>query len=109
MKLLRIEIDDCFLDGFINDLEVDLEAQFGGQLKAFDVIADVETAHGQRAIFPAPHDGLHIDDRQLLKKVIGGVVEHIAHGIDGAAENALHSIDGAQIIDRKSTRLNSSH
>src|ERR1039458_2739778 len=98
MNLLRIEIDDGLLDGFIGDLEVDFEAQFGGQVKALDVIADVEAAHGQPFAGSASHNGEYIDDGQIPEKVIGGVVEHVAHGINGAAENTLHSVDGAQIM-----------
>ena len=33
-----------------------------------------------------------------LQKVIGGVVEHVAHGIVGAAHDALHAVDRAQIV-----------
>jgi hypothetical protein len=34
----------------------------------------------------------------MLEEVIGGVVEHVAHGIDGAAHDPLHPVDSAQIV-----------
>ena len=34
------------------------------------------------AIRLAPDDGLHVDDGQVAQEVIGGVIEHVAHGID---------------------------
>ena len=33
-----------------------------------------------------------------VQEMIGGVVEHVAHGIVGAAHDALHAVDGAQIV-----------
>ncbi len=42
------------------------------------------------------HDGQHIDDGQMLREVVGRVVENGAHRVVGAAHDALHAIDRAQ-------------
>ena len=82
VELAGIEIDDGLLIGLSSDLEVDLETQFGGREEALDVVADKEAAHGQAAVCAAPHNGVHVDDGQMAQEMVGGVVEHVAHGID---------------------------
>ena len=82
VKLAGIEIDDGLADLLVDDFEVDLEAEFGGPQEALDIVADVEAAHGKAAVWLASDDGEHIDDGQMAQEVIGGVVEHVAHGID---------------------------
>ena len=34
----------------------------------------------------------------MAQEVVGGVVEHVAHGIHGAAHDALHAVDRAQVM-----------
>src|ERR1035438_2915312 len=98
MKLAWIEIDHGFLDGFIHNLEVDLETQFRGQIEALDVIADIQASNSQPTVSPASHNSLHINDGQVGQEMFGGVVKNAADGIVGAAEDTFHSVDGAQIV-----------
>ena len=54
VKLMRIEIDDGLLDRLVEHLEVHLEAQLGGPVKALDVIADEEAAHAKPSVRRRP-------------------------------------------------------
>src|ERR1035438_5978829 len=78
--------------------EVDLEAQFSSSEETLNIVADEEAAHGEASVCLAPDDGLHVDDGQVAQKMVGRVVEHVAHGIDGAAHDSLHAVDGAQVV-----------
>src|ERR1700748_1952638 len=84
MELLRVEIDDGFADWLFDDFEVDLEAEFGGAEEALDVVANVEAAYCEATGLVASHDGLYVNDGQVAEEVVGGVVEHGAHGIFSA-------------------------
>ena len=67
VKLAGIEIDDGLADRLVEHLEVDLEAEFGGQVEALRVVADKEAAHGEGCPRPgASHHGEHVDDGQMF-------------------------------------------
>ena len=98
VKLVGIEIDDGFVDGRVEHLEVHFEAEVGGEVEAFDVVADEEAAHGETALRVAANDRVHVDDGDVFKKLVGSVVQDLAHRIAGASHDALHAVDRAEIV-----------
>ncbi len=97
-ELVRIEEDHGLLDLAIHHLEVHLQAQGRGQLKALDVVADVQAAHHQLARVVLAYYRLHVDDRQVRGEVVAGVVQHAADGRIRAAHHALHAVDGSEEV-----------
>jgi len=51
VKLMRIKINDGLLDGCLQRLEVHFHTQFGGAVKALDIVAD-KKARGKPAVLP---------------------------------------------------------
>src|SRR4029077_7625549 len=98
VKFMRIKINDSLLNGRIEYLEIDFQAELGGTMKAFSVIADEKAAHGKSVVCRAADDGEDVDDGQMPQKMIGGVIENVAHGILGTAHDALHPINRAQVV-----------
>src|SRR6202140_216784 len=98
VKFMRIKINDSLPDGRIEYLEIDFQAQLGGTMKAFGVVADEKAAHRKSVVRRASDDGEYIDDGQMPQKTIGGVIENVAHGILRTTHDALHPINRAQVM-----------
>jgi len=62
-----------------------------GSQEALLIVANVEATQREVAICLAAHNGLHVDDGQVLEEVIGSVVEHRAHGILRLAHDSLQN------------------
>src|SRR6202795_711217 len=75
VKFMRIKINDSLLDGRIEYLEIDFQAQLSGTTEALDVVADEKAAHGKGTISRASDNGEHVDDGKMPQKTIGGVIE----------------------------------
>src|SRR5207253_6062720 len=95
---MRVKINDRLLDGRIEYLEIDFQAQFSSAMEALGIVADEKAAHGKRTISRASDDGEYVDDGQVSQKAIGGVIENVAHGILRTAHDALHPINRAQVM-----------
>src|SRR6266404_1676564 len=98
VKFMRIKIDDSLLDGRIEYLEIDFQAQLGGTMEALGVVADEKPAHGKSVVGRASDNGEYVDDGQMPQKMIGRVIENVAYGILRTAHDALHPINGAQVV-----------
>src|SRR4029077_17261315 len=96
VKFMRIKINDSLLDGRIEYLEIDSQAELGGTMKALRVVANEKAAHRKSVACRAADDGEYVDDGQMPQKIIGRVIEHVAHGILGTAHDALHPINRTQ-------------
>jgi len=66
--------------------------------EAVDIISNKQAATAKPTVCLAAHNGLDVHDGQVAEKMIGGVIEDVAHGILGAAHDALHAVDGAEIM-----------
>src|SRR6266404_5161818 len=95
---MRVKVNDRLLDGRVEYLEIDFQAQFGGAMEALGIVADEKAAHGKRTISRASDDGEYVHDGQMSQKAIGSVIENIAYGILRTAHDALHPINRAQIM-----------
>src|SRR6185503_4007336 len=82
----------------LQSLEVDLEAELSGSEKAFDIVADEKAAYRQATILFAANNRVNVNNRQMAKEVVGGVVEHIANRIFRTAHDAFHPVDRAEIV-----------
>src|SRR6266404_1436041 len=98
VKFMRIKIDDSLLDGRIEYLEIDFQAQLGGTMEALGVVADEKPAHGKSVVCRASDNGEYVDDGQMPQKMIGRVIENVAYGILRTAHDALHPINRAQVM-----------
>src|SRR5712691_10710257 len=65
VKFMRIKINDSLLDGRVEYLEIDFQAQLGGTMEALGVVADEKAAHGKRTISRASDDGEYVHDGQM--------------------------------------------
>jgi len=97
-EFVRVKLDDGLLDFAVHHDEVDPEAEGGGEIEALNIIADEEAAQGEAAICVFADDGQDVDNRQVLGKIIGCVVENSADWSVGAAHYALHSINGTEVV-----------
>ena len=84
--------------GLIEELDVDLDAELGGQAKALHVIAHEEAAHHQLACLVGANDGQDVDDGDIAEKFIAGPVQDPPHRIIGPPHDPLHAHHRAQVV-----------
>src|SRR5271163_3223700 len=98
VKLLRIEVDNGFVDGLIEQLNVDLHAQFRSQAKALHVIAHEQASDYELAGLVGPDDCQDIHDGDIAEKLVRGPIEDAAHWIIGSSHNPLHAHHCSQVV-----------
>ena len=84
--------------GLIEELDVDLDAELGGQAEALHVIAYEEAAHHQLAGLIGADHRQYINDGDIAEKLIGGAIQDSAHRIIGSAHDPLHAHHRAQVV-----------
>ena len=65
---MRIWINDGLLDGCLQRLEVHSHTQFGGAVKALDIVADKKGRGKQPSVGHPPDSGKHVHDGQTPQK-----------------------------------------
>ena len=61
--------------GLIEELDVDLDAELGGQAETLHVVADEEAAHHQLAGLVGADHRQYVDDGKMAQKLIGGAIQ----------------------------------
>jgi len=84
-----------FLQRLVEHLEVDLPRERGGAVEHLGIVADVQSAHLQPALGVASDHRVDIDDGQVLREMLAGVIQDAADRRVGPPHHAFHAIGGA--------------
>src|ERR1700692_4050636 len=98
VKFMRIKINDSLPNVRLEGLEVHFQAERGGIVKTFSIVADEESAHCQLVVRGASDNCEYVDNGKISQETIGRVIENVAHRILRATHDALHPINCAQVM-----------
>ena len=77
----------------IHHKEIDFKAEFSRAFKTFNIVADIKAVHHQLAGSVFANDGEHVDDGQIARKLLAGIIENSTDGRIRATHHALHTVN----------------
>src|SRR3984885_5347591 len=98
VKLLRVQVDDGFSYGPIEERDVGLNAQLGCQLEALDIVADEQAADHQLAGLIGADHRLHIDDGDVAEEPVGSALQPPPHRVVRSSHDLLHAHHRPKVV-----------